>query len=148
MLKRINESLPGLIVGILLYGMVLQLTVIWFVEDKLGYSIGLWYGIVIAMGMAMHMALVIYDVVTFDGDERTQTRIAAKAMLRYVIVVILFGILAYFHPEKLIAAFCGIMGLKISAHLQPLFMKVAVHKTMHKAIGDENGKILDKEGMK
>ena len=35
MLKRINDALPGLVVGIILYGIVIQLTGVWFVEDKL-----------------------------------------------------------------------------------------------------------------
>ena len=35
MLRRINEALPGLVFGIVLYGVVLQLAGVWFVEDKL-----------------------------------------------------------------------------------------------------------------
>ena len=61
MLKRINPSLPGLIIGIMIYGLIVQLTGVWFVEDKLGYSIGLWYGIGIAIGMGINIAIVIYQ---------------------------------------------------------------------------------------
>ena len=53
MLKRINEALPGLIFGIIIYGVLVQLTGVWFVADKAAYSIGLWYGICIAIGMAI-----------------------------------------------------------------------------------------------
>lgn len=121
MLKRINEGLPGLVVGILVYGILLQLIGVWFVEDKLGYSVGVWYGIAIAIGMAVHMAVVIYDAVTFYGEEGAKTRVATKALLRYAVVAVLFGILCYFHLGDFFAAFLGIMGLKISAYLQPLF---------------------------
>lgn len=124
MLKRINEGLPGLIVGILLYGAVLQLAGVWFVEDKWAYAIGLWYGIAIAVGMAINMAIVIYDAVTFDGEDGAKTRVASKSLLRYVVVAILFGILCYFHLGNLFAAFMGVMGLKVSAYLQPLFTRV------------------------
>lgn len=121
MLKRINEGLPGLIAGILLYGVVIWLAGVWFVEDKWAYSIGLWYGIAIAIGMAINMAIVIYDVVTFDGE--AHAGIAAKAMFRYVMVAILLGILSYFKLGDLVAAFIGVMGLKASAYLQLLLNK-------------------------
>lgn len=127
MLKRINESLPGLIVGILLYGVVVQLAGVWFVEDKWEYSIGLWYGIGLAMGMAIHMAVVIYDAITLDGEETAKIRIASKATLRHVVLVILVGVFVYFHLGNFVTAFLGLMGLKVSAYLQPLLTK-AINK--------------------
>ncbi len=140
MLKRINESLPGLIAGILLYGIVIQLAGVWFVENKWAYSIGLWYGIALAIGVAIHMAYVIYDAVTFDGEERAKTRVAAKATLRYVVVAVLFGVLVYFRLGDYITAFVGMMGLKISAYLQPLFTKV-----IHKLTGREDASSIDED---
>ena len=53
MLKRINDALPGLVFGIVFYGIVVQLIGVWFVTDKISYSIGLWYGIAIAVGIAV-----------------------------------------------------------------------------------------------
>ena len=147
MLKRINEGLPGLIAGILLYGIVIQLTGIWFIEDKAAYSIGLWYGIAIAIGMAIHMAYVIYDAVTFDGEYRAKTRVTAKAIFRYIAVVILFGILSYFNLGNLFTAFIGVMGLKVSAYLQPL-LNMAVDKLTGRndaSSYDENSANSDKE---
>ena len=124
MLKRINPALPGLIAGIVIYGFVIQFAGVWFVEDKLGYSIGLWYGIAIAIGMAVNLATVIYDAVTFDGEGNANKRVAAKSMLRYIVVAILFGILGYFEFGNLFTAFLGAMGLKISAYIQPLLNKL------------------------
>ena len=125
MLKRINPSLPGLIAGIVIFGLLVQFTGVWFVEDKLGYSIGLWYGVAIGIGMAINLATVIYDAVTFDGEGNANKRVAAKSMLRYIVVAILFGILGYFEFGNLFAAFIGVMGLKISAYLQPLLNKLS-----------------------
>ena len=42
MLKRINDALPGLVFGIVFYGIVVQLIGVWFVTYKISYSIGLW----------------------------------------------------------------------------------------------------------
>ena len=125
MLRRINEALPGLVAGILIYGVIIQLAGVWFVEDKLGYSIGLWYGIAIAIGMGINMAYVIYDAVTFDGESNANNRVVVKSMLRYFVVVILFCILGFFGFGNIITAFIGAMGLKVSAYMQPLLTKLA-----------------------
>ena len=147
MLRRINPALPGLIAGIVIYGLIVQLTGVWLVEDKLGYSIGLWYGIAIGIGMAVNLATVIYDAVTFDGEGNANKRVAAKAMLRYIVVAILFGILGYFEFGNLFTAFLGVMGLKISAYAQPLLNKI-VNKSngsFDAASIDENSDVKEKE---
>ena len=123
MLRRINEALPGLVFGIVLYGVVLQLAGVWFVEDKLYYSIGLWYGIIIAVGMAINRATVIFDSVAMGESKHANRIIIAKSLLRYAVVVILFFILGYFDFGSLLMAFLGVLGLKISAYLQPLLHK-------------------------
>ena len=126
MLKRINDALPGLVVGIILYGIVIQLTGVWFVEDKLRYSTGLWAGILMGVGLAIHLAIVIRDTVEMGGDTKhANSRVIAKSLMRYGAVVILFFILGYFQLGNLITAFLGVMGLKVSAYLQPVGMKLA-----------------------
>ena len=142
-----NEGLPGLIFGILLYGVIIQLAGVWLVEDKWGYSIGLWFGIAIAVGMAIHMAVTIYDAVIFDGEEKAQSRVAAKSTLRFLVVAILFGIFCYFQLGNLFTAFIGVMGLKISAYLQPLFMKIVNKLTgrVDAASGEEDSEKLNEE---
>ena len=123
MLRRINEALPGLVFGIVLYGVVLQLAGVWFVEDKLYYSMGLWYGIIIAVGMAINLATVIFDSVAMGESKHANRIIIAESLLRYAVVVILFFILGYFDFGSLLMAFLGVLGLKISAYLQPLLHK-------------------------
>ena len=147
MLKRINPSLPGLVAGIVIFGLLVQLTGVWFVEDKLGYSIGLWYGVAIGIGMAINLATVIYDAVTFDGEGNASKRVAAKSMLRYIVVAILFGILGYFEFGNLFTAFLGVMGLKFSAYAQPLLNKIVNKLTgsSDAAFSDENSEISEKE---
>ena len=63
MIRRLNSALPALLLGILIYGVIVELAGVWFVEDKLRYSTGLWIGIALACGMAIHMAVVIEDAV-------------------------------------------------------------------------------------
>ena len=144
MLRRINEALPGLVAGILIYGVIIQLVGVWFVEDKLGYSIGLWYGIAIAIGMGINMAYVIYDAVTFDGESNANNRVVVKSMLRYIVVVILFCILGFFGFGNIITAFIGAMGLKVSAYMQPLLTKL-VNKLLGRDDAALNDEFLESE---
>ena len=147
MLKRINEALPGLIAGILLYGLVVQLIGVWFVDDKVAYTIGLWYGIAIAVGMGVNLAVVIYDAVTIDGTKNANGRVVAKSLLRYVVVAVLFFILGYFNFGNLYSAFLGVLGLKISAYLQPFLNKVVNRLTgrVDAPSCNENSENLNKE---
>lgn len=43
-MRQINSSLPLLLLGIVIWGCLVQLVGIWFVEDKLRYSTGTWIG--------------------------------------------------------------------------------------------------------
>ena len=118
MLRRLNDALPGLVATIIGYGLVIQFAGVWFVEDKAAYSIGLWYGIAIAVGLAIHIASVLWDAVSMGESKDANRRIIAKCLLRYFVV-------GYFHFGNLFTAFLGVLGLKIGAYLQPLFEKAA-----------------------
>ena len=123
MLRRINDALPGLVLGILIYGVVIEMLGIWFVEDKLRYSSGLLIGIVLAVGMAINIATVIRDAVELYGEDGAKNRVIIKSILRYLIVVIVFFVMMKFNLGNLFAAFIGVLGLKVSAYLQPFAHK-------------------------
>ncbi|MCI8496355.1 MAG: hypothetical protein HFI74_11860 [Lachnospiraceae bacterium] len=120
MLRRINPALPGLLAGIVLYGVVIQFTGMWFVDDKQQYTIGLWIGILLAMGMAVNMAVVILDAVDVMASTGTAVRTGFWSVLRYVVVIGAFVGVWYFEVGNLLVMFLGVMGLKVSAYLQPL----------------------------
>lgn len=129
MLKRINAVLPELIWGILIYGIVVQFSGVWFVNDKLSYSSGLWIGIAMAAGMAVHMAVVLNDAADIAAEEAAKKRVIFQSTLRYAVVVVLFFLTAYFRLGNLITLFIGVMGLKAGAYLQPLTHKVILKLT-------------------
>ncbi len=117
--------LPELLAGIVLYGTVLQIAGVWFADDKLQYTIGLWLGAALAMGMAINMAIVILDSVDLMASRGTAARTALYAGLRYIVVVGVFVAAWYFELGNPIAMFLGVMGLKASAYFQP-----ALHKSV------------------
>ncbi len=129
MFRRLNEALPELLFGILLYGIVIQVAGVWFAEDKLRYSSGLWIGILTAMGMAYHIARMIAETIDCVDAHKARIQITAKGILRYAAVVIVFTVTMYFDLGNLITLFLGVMGLKISAYLQPSLHKVLIRVT-------------------
>ena len=129
MLRRINEALPELILGIILYGLAVELIGVWFVADKLRYSTGLLIGIALAAGMAVNRAIVLEDAVGLVGQNHAQAKIIAKSILRYLIVVIVFFVMMKFKLGNLITAFLGVMGLKVAAYLQPFTHKAILKLT-------------------
>lgn len=124
MIRRLNKALPALILGILLYGVVIQLAGVWFVKEKLLYSTGLWIGIALAVGMAVHMAVVIEDAVTIYGEGGAKGKIILYSLLRYAVVVVVFFVTAKFKLGNILMVFVGVMGLKAAAYLQPFIHRV------------------------
>ena len=111
------------VLGIILYGIAVALVGVWFVTDKLRYTTGLVIGIALAVGMAVNMAIVLRDAVEIYGGEHAQAKIISKSSLRYVIVVIVFFVMMKFNLGNLFTAFIGVLGLKLSAYLQPFTHK-------------------------
>ena len=123
MLKRINPALPELVIGIIIYGVVVQLAGMWFVSDKQQYTMGLWIGILLAIGMAVNMAIVILDAVDGMASTGNPVRTGFWSVLRYVVVVGAFVAAWYFEVGNPLVMFLGVMGLKVSAYLQPMLHK-------------------------
>lgn len=119
MLKRLNDALPGLILGILVYGVLVEVVGVWFVSDKIRYTTGLAIGIILACAMAVNMAVVLQDAVDIYGESRAQSKIVGKSILRYLIVVIVFFVMMKWNLGNPIIAFIGVLGLKVSAYCQP-----------------------------
>ena len=130
-LKRINDALPGLVGGIVLYGLLLWGIGIWFVSDRLAFSVGLWIGVACAVGMSIHIARVLDDSVRMG--ESSVKRLAAMSVARYLVVAVIFFLTAYFRIGDILAAFIGILGLKISAYAQPGLKKLYSRMRGHRA---------------
>ena len=74
--------------------------------------------------MAINIAVVLQDAIDIYGESRAQARIIAKSILRYAVVVIVFFVMMKWNLGNLFAAFIGVLGLKVSAYLQPFAHKL------------------------
>ena len=115
---------PGLVLGIIVYGVIVELAGVWFVTDKVRYTTGLLIGISLACGMAVNIATVLRDAVELYGEDNAKKKIVAKSLLRYAVVVIVFFVMMKWNLGNLITAFIGVLGLKVSAYLQPFTHRV------------------------
>lgn len=140
-LKRLNSALPGLIAGIVIWGVLVQFIGVWFVSDKIRYTSGLWIGIACAIGMAIHLAVIIEEAVRFGGGDTK--RLSVKSVFRYLVVVLVFFVMMYFKLGNLISAFLGVLGLKVSAYAQPF-----MHKMIFKDFEPEESLNEQKEEVK
>lgn len=126
MIKRINETLLELLMGILLFGIVSQVIGMWFVKSIFAYTTGLWIGILLAMLAAIHMWWSLDRNLTINADnEKGAVAYSTRSnLIRYFVIIIVFLVLCLTDFAYPLAAFLGIMGLKIGAYLQPLMKKI------------------------
>ncbi|NLL80406.1 MAG: hypothetical protein GX234_11615 [Clostridiales bacterium] len=124
-MKRINETLLELIIGILIFATVCQVGLVWFVERKLWYSLGLWSGAVIAVFCAVHMYRSLDTALDLGAD--AGKLLQKKSIQRYLVIVLLLGTMMITEAVNPLAAFLGLMGLKVAAYTQPF-----THKWIHK----------------
>ena len=126
-LRDINSALPGLMLGIIVCGVISEIAGVFLVADKLNYTIGLWIGVLTALGMALHMAYVL-DHVLDRGEKGAQAAVARHSIIRYLAVILVLGVLMITEVGNHIAAFVCIIGIKVSAYIQPLFAKLSHRK--------------------
>ena len=120
-MKRLNQALPGLVLGILIYGAIIELVGVWFVNDKIRYTTGLLIGIGCACGMAIHIAMIIEESVRIGkGHEKY---LSFKSVMRYLVLCAIMITMTFFKLGNMFTAIIGLVGLKVSAYAQPLLYK-------------------------
>ena len=122
--KKISETLKELLIGILFYGIIVEVIGICFIKDKVYFSIGLWIGIFLALAAAVHMWWGLDRAM--DMGDGASKYLLSQNMIRYGVIVVAFGALCVMDVGNPIAAFAGIMGLKAGAYLQPFTHKIMI----------------------
>lgn len=120
-MKRLNQALPMLVLGILAYGLLVELIGVWFVSDKIRYTTGLLIGIACAIGMAIHIAMIIEESVRI-GEGHTKL-LSFKSVMRYLVLCAIMILMTFFKLGNMFTAIIGVLGLKVSAYAQPLLYK-------------------------
>lgn len=120
---KVNRTLFELGTGILIFGIFCQFCVLPF-QNRISYSIGLWIGILTALFSAWHMWRALDRGLDLD-EKGAVSYLSRQNIIRYVLIVIVLILTAVMEWGNPITAFIGIMGLKISAYMQPLTKKIS-----------------------
>ena len=122
-MDSLKRTVLELLLGIVFFGMFFEISGILFVKDKLSYSVGLLCGVLIAVGMAIHMAYSLNNALDWD-EENAKREVRKGAILRYVAVVLITMLLAYYKIGNVLSCLLGIMTLKTAAYAQPYVHKL------------------------
>lgn len=120
--KKIDPTLFELCLGIFLYGIVFEMILLLF-SRVAAYSIGLWIGVILAEAGAFHMWWSLNRSMDL-GEKEAVKSVTSGNLIRYAVLVVVLGILIYTDFANPIFAFCGCMGMKVSAYLNPVMRKV------------------------
>lgn len=123
MKKRIDPTLFDLCLGIFLYGVVFQLILLFF-SRRAAYSFGLWIGVVLAIAGAIHMWWSLDRGMDQVSKQAAKT-IGTNNLIRYFVLVVVMFLLIYTDFANPIFMFCGYMGMKVSAYLNPWLRKIS-----------------------
>lgn len=129
--KKIDETLMGLMIGIVAFSVVAQLAGMFFVDSIAKYTLGLWIGTVLALASAYHMWWSLDRNLTVNADNEGAARAFAikQSMIRYAVILIVFVGICLTDFAYPLSAFLGIMGLKVGAYLQPV-----INRLLHKLL--------------
>ena len=122
MKRKIDPTLFDLCLGILLYGIVFQLVLLIFSRERT-YSLGLWIGVVLAVAGAVHMWWSLDRGMDQAAKQAAKT-VGTNNLIRYFVLVLVMFVLIYTDFANPIFMFCGYMGMKVSAYLNPWLCKV------------------------
>lgn len=120
-LKKWNRTLLEMDLGMLAWGILCELAGIWFMEKKLLFSLALWLGVGMAMLAALHMYRSLDRAL--DQGEAASKLIFRDYLIRYVWIVAVLLIIIMTKALNPLVVFAGLMGLKISALIQPFTHK-------------------------
>ena len=122
-----DNTLTELIIGIILFGVVEQIVCLIISKDYLYNAVGLWSGIIVAIGMAVHLKRSIEDALDF-GEEGAAKHIRKSYAVRMITAFLVMGVVVYFDLGNPLTLLAGVIPLKISAYLQPHMHKVLSKK--------------------
>lgn len=122
MKRKIDPTLLELCIGIVAYGVIFEIVLLFFSRNP-AYSIGLWIGVILALAGAFHMWWSLNR--GLDLPEKAAVKsMSTQNIIRYVMIAAVLAVLMCTSFANPIFAFCGYMGMKVSAYLNPLIHRL------------------------
>lgn len=115
---KINPTVIDLVIGILIYGIFLEIIGMIFVENRVSYTLGLLLGLFAAVLLVIHMYTTLDRALDMDSKSAS-SYIQKRSFLRALVMLATVALGMIFQQISFFAIVIGILGLKISAFLQP-----------------------------
>ncbi len=123
-----SSVLKELILGTLLFGVVVALLGVWWVENKKMFLIGLFMGTAVSVWRAIHMQSTLERILDFEGKAaQSKTAMAYAVRMLAIIIILALMVVMDLGTTTILMYFVGLFGLKAGAMLQP-----HIHKYMNK----------------
>lgn len=126
-ISGLHPVLKELILGILIFGGIFEVTLIWFSSDKVLFSSGLWLGAALAVLMVCHMYHVLDNALGMP-ENAAGSHIRRGHALRFFLTVAAFLGVYFLKIGNPVAFFLGVLTLKFSAYLQPWMHEILTKK--------------------
>lgn len=121
-LKSKNRALLEMFIGILFYGLILQIVGSFLVDNQWYYARGLWFGIAMACVSTLHMYRSLDRALDYGAD--ASKLITRDYLIRYVLIAVILLIIMVTEVMNPLVVFMAYMGLKVAAYLQPFTHKI------------------------
>ena len=115
--KNMDATVKEMWFGASVWGAICELASVWWVKEPVNVSLGVLVGTLLALAGIWHMWKVLDTAL--DLGDGAQKYLTARSLLRYLAFVVVFAVLMATKWADPLAAFAALMGIKISAYLQP-----------------------------
>lgn len=121
--QKADTTVKEMWIGVAVWGIACELVTVWFVKDRIYSGLGLLIGCILAAAGVWHMWRTIDQALDLgDGAQKFMT---ARSWIRYGMFVAVFAVLMVTDAADPLTAFLGLMGMKMSAYLQPTVHKIS-----------------------
>ena len=121
--NKIPETVLEMWIGETLFGVVCELIGIWFVKDKLGFTVGIICGVILALICIYHLWWAINRSMSMNEDKAGKF-VGTQYGIRYACLILLVTLLYITGWGNPFAAFLTYVGMKAAAYMQPFIHKL------------------------
>lgn len=121
-MSQVKETIIGFLIGIGIYAVLIELVGFFFSEDLFSYTLGLLFGVAVAIFLIVHMAKTLDRALDLPQEQAVKyTR--RQSFLRLAVMLAAMVIALLVEQFNFIAVILGMLGLKMGAFIAPKLLK-------------------------
>lgn len=121
-MNQVKETLTGFYIGIGIYALMIEAIGIFFSEDLLAFTLGLLFGVIIAVFLTLHLAKTLDKALELPQEPAIK-HMQKQSVLRLFIMLFVLAIGLMVERINFIALVLGLFGRKIGALMAPAILK-------------------------